>query len=331
MIMYTSLGCIHYHELVFFKLLVNESLKREHKFMKALKAITLSIGDLDKLVVSKYQFGLIVNNIYRNKVYGGKNVNLQKDFAEKTDINKYLNLLLDEGVLSPHKNLPNTFTLLGRSGGDPEDIACTVDPFCYMSHLSAMSYHALTDRIPGKLYISSPPASTWRSFAKKQMRKDLSDDYENYCMNGLPLLVRTKMIKINKMEVHCFSSKHLGAYKRVRGRPLRVSTVGRTFLEMLRNPELSGGINHVLDVFEEYGKKYLRLITDDIDKHGAPIDKVRAGYILKERLGIDSEVVESWSLFAQRGGSRKLDSSSEYIADWSDKWKISINIFRNKG
>lgn len=299
--------------------------------MKAIKAITLSLGDLDKPVISKYQFGLIVNNIYRKKVYGGEAVNLQKDFAERADVTKYLNLLLDEGVLSPHKNLSNVFTLLGRSGSDPEDIVCTVDPFCYMSHLSAMSYHGLTDRIPGKLFISSPPANAWRSFAKDQMRKDLRDDYEGYCKNGLPVLVKTKMQKVSKVDIHCLSSKHLGAYKNVRGRALRVSTIGRTFLEMLRNPGLCGGINHVLDVFEEYGEKYLKLITSDIDQNGAPIDKVRAGYIFDELLKIDTEVVEGWSSLAQRGGSRKLDPSSEYIADWSDKWKISLNVFRNNG
>jgi predicted transcriptional regulator of viral defense system len=299
--------------------------------MKAIKAITLSLGDLDKPVISKYQFGLIVNNIYRHKVYGGQAVNLQKGFAERADVNKYLNMLLNEGVLSPHRNLSNIFTLLGRSDSEPEEIVCTVDPFCYISHLSAMSYHGLTDRIPGKLFISSPSANEWRSFANEQMRKDLGNDYENYRQNGLPMLVRTKMVKINKTEIHCLSSKHLGAYKSVRGRVLRVSTVGRTFLEMLRNPELCGGINHVLDVFEEYGEKYLRLITDDIDKNGRPIDKVRAGYVLNERMGIDNDVINGWSSFAQRGGSRKLDSSTEYIAEWSDKWKISLNVFRNKG
>jgi predicted transcriptional regulator of viral defense system len=297
--------------------------------MNAVKAITLSLGNLEQPVISKYQFGLTVNKIYRSKIYSGEPVDLQKDFAEKADIAEYLNSLLEKGVLFPHKNLSNIFTLLGRSDGDPEDIACTVDPFCYISHLSAMSYHGLTDRIPEKLFVSSPSANTWRSFAKEKMQKDLGDAFESYCERGLPRLVKTNMNKINKTDLHCLGSNHLGAYKNVRGRSLRVSTIGRTFLDMLRNPELCGGINHILDVFHEYGEKYLRLITDDIDKHGEPIDKVRAGYILNERLGINNEVINGWASLAQRGGSRKLDSSSEYIPEWSDKWKISLNVFRN--
>ncbi|MCA6584821.1 MAG: hypothetical protein IM524_00050 [Pseudanabaena sp. M051S1SP1A06QC] len=299
--------------------------------MQVEKAITLSLGNLEQPVISKYQFGLTVNKIYRSKFYSGEPVDLHKDFAEKADIAKHLKLLLYEGVLFPHKNLSNIFTLLGRSNGDPEDIACTVDPFCYMSHLSAMSYHGLTDRIPKKLFISSPPNDTWRSLAKEKMQKDLGDSFESYCEHGLPKLVRpTNMNKIDKTDLYCLNSMRLGAYKNVRGRSLRVSTIGRTFLDMLRNPELCGGINHILDVFDEYGEKYLRLITDDIDKNGEPIDKVRAGYILNERLGINNnEIINGWSSLAQRGGSRKLDSSSEYSPEWSDKWKISLNIFRN--
>ncbi len=297
--------------------------------MKAIKAITLSLGDLNKIVVSKYQFSLIVNNIYLKKTYKGEVVNLQKENADIADVNRYLKTLLEEGILSPYKNLSGIYTLLGRIIEDIEDIACTVDPFCYLSHLSAMSYHSLTDRIPTKLFISSPSSKEWHEFAKKQMEKDLETDYIRFNKSGLPKLIRTKIHKINKTDVHCFNSKHLGAFKRVKGRALKVSTIGKTFLDMLRNPELCGGINHVLDIYEEFGEKYLRLITDEIDNNGAPIDKVRAGYIFNELLDIsNNEVIENWSSYAQRGGSRKLDPRTEYIPEWSDKWKISLNVSR---
>jgi len=297
--------------------------------MKAIKAVTLLLGELDKIVISEYQLGLIVNRIYKKKSYKGEHINLQKDFAEKKDVTKYLKLLLGEGILTPYKNIKGVFTLIGKVNQNTEDIACTVDPFCYISHLSAMSYHGLTDRIPNKLYLSSPLYSEWRLFAEEQMRKDLGEDLIQYKKNGLPKLVRLKMEKINKTEVQHLNSKHLGAYKSVRGRAIRVSTIGRTFLEMLKKPELCGGINHVLDIFEEYGEKYLRLITDDIDKNGTPIVKVRAGYILEERLNIKNDIIDKWSSFAQRGGSRKLDPKAEYIPEWSDKWKISLNVFRS--
>lgn len=143
----------------------------------------------------------------------------------------------------------------------------------------------------------------------------------------MPALSHPIIKKVGKKEVHCTHSKHVGAYKNVRDRNIRVATIGRTFLEMLRSPALCGGINHVLEIFDMHAEKYLRLITDEFDSNGNNMDKVRAGYIVEERLGIKNETVESWTAFAQRGGSRKLDASAEYYPQWSDKWCLSLNVF----
>lgn len=75
-----------------------------------------------------------------------------------------------------------------------------------------------------------------------------------------------------------------GAYLSIQGKTLRVSTIGRTFLDMIREPNLCGGIYHVLDVYAEHAPRYLRLIVDKVDRYGSPIDKVRIGYILKSAL-----------------------------------------------
>lgn len=296
--------------------------------MKFIKALNLSLGDIDKPVITKYQLGILVHNLYREKTYKGTSIGVKKETAERKDFNRYVDQLLDDGVLAHHKNLPNTvYTLLGRVRWEAEDVACTVDPFAYISHLSAMSYHGLTDRIPAKLFLSTPQANAWKIFAAQRMQRDLQNDYEMYCENGLPQLQRTEMKKIGRIEIQRFSSKHTGAFKNVQGRAIRVATIGRTFMDMLRNPELCGGINHILKVYDEFAERYLRLITDEIENHGKPIDKVRAGYIIEERLKIKNQVVENWAGFAQRGGSRKLDASAEYEPVWSDKWCLSLNVY----
>ena len=301
------------------------------EFLKTLKALTLSLGELNTPILTKYQLGLIIYSLYAKKEYKGDPINLTKEFAEPSDLNKYLNQLLDDGILDEPRALPNgVYSILGRSNEDPAEIICTIDPFCYISHLSAMSYHGLTNRIPTKLFISSPGPKDWKIAATNRMQRDLDDQFQNYYRSGLARLVRPDVIRIRKTEIHRFNSKHLGAFTKIKNSPIRVSSIGRTFLDMLRNPELSGGINHVIEVFEEYGKKYIRLITDEIDQHGKPIDKVRAGYLFDERMGIKSDKVETWTAFAQRGGSRKLDASAEYMPTWSDKWLISINTFEKK-
>ena len=113
---------------------------------------------------------------------------------------------------------------------------------------------------------------------------------------------------------------------KVKGQCLRVSSIGRTFFDMLRNPSLCGGIYHVLDVYEESVKRYLKVIVNELERHGSAIDKVRAGYVLEERLGLSDPCIDGWKEHIQRGGSRKLVADEPYKPVFSDNWCLSINI-----
>lgn len=295
--------------------------------MKTVKAISLSLGELSSPVITRYQIGLIIHTLYKDKHYKGEALSLRNETATLRDVNHYVALLEDDGVISAPKQLPNhVYTLLGRTSWNEEEALCAIDPFCYLSHFSAMAHHGLTERMPVRLFVSSPGQKDWRHYAEERMRKDLGADFDEYLSNRMPRLVKIAVESIGSKSVHRFNSLHLGAYKTVRDRPIRVSSIGRTFLDMLRNPELCGGMPHVIEVYEEHAERYLRLITDEIDKHGQPIDKVRAGYILEERLHLENEVIKGWKQFAQRGGSRKLDPSNEYEPEWSDNWLLSINL-----
>jgi predicted transcriptional regulator of viral defense system len=159
------------------------------------------------------------------------------------------------------------------------------------------------------------------------MRKDVGEDtIDEFYESSFPRLNRITINKVNKVGVVKYSSDHLGAFKTLKNRMIRISTIGRTFLDMLRRPDLCGGIFHVMDVFKDHSEKYLTLIIDEIDQHGKQIDKVRAGYILEEICGIHDERIEAWLQFVQRGGSRKLDPTEEYSSEYSERWCLSINI-----
>jgi predicted transcriptional regulator of viral defense system len=159
------------------------------------------------------------------------------------------------------------------------------------------------------------------------MRKNLGDEaVALYRDARLPILRKLNLPSILRKTLYRHASIHLGAFTVVKDRSLRVSTIGRTFLDMLRKPDLCGGIYHVLEIYEEYAERYLRLIVDEIERHGTSIDKVRTGYVLDERCGLSHPTIDGWLDFVQRGGSRKLYAEAEYSPVFSEKWSLSINI-----
>jgi predicted transcriptional regulator of viral defense system len=290
------------------------------------KSIALSIGKLKRPVITKYQLGILIFKFYFSDSVRKSSKAKKAPYSKVFD--EILDKLLESGVINENKDFPDfsVFNILGKDDSESEEIVCTIDPFSYVSHLSAMSYHGLTNRIPKMIFISSPASRKWSHFAQELMKKDLCKDFNNYRVTKLPKLQRIKLNKINKQVVNRFSSVHYGAYKSIKGKNLRISTIGRTFLDMLRRPDLCGGIHHIIEIFKEFGPQYLSLIVDEIDRHGKQIDKVRAGYMLEEICGQKNKTIDSWIKFVQRGGSRKLDPSEEYSHRYSERWCLSINI-----
>jgi len=107
---------------------------------------------------------------------------------------------------------------------------------------------------------------------------------------------------------------------------VRVTDIGETFLDMLEHPERCGGMIHVLDVYANHASIYLPQIVRRIDRTETKLTKVRAGYIITERLGLKSETAESWRRYAQRGGSQRLDPKAPYAPQFSENWMISLNV-----
>jgi predicted transcriptional regulator of viral defense system len=290
-------------------------------------AVTHSLGDLKTPVATQYHLARIIFHLYTNRSYRGQPLSIQKDIPSRSAFDRIRKELIDSGVLSPLSGFPalSVFKILGRHPSE-EEIACSVDPFAYLSHLSAMAHHGLTDRIPKTIFISSPATPTWREFAKKQMEKDFHEHLTAYYESGFPKLTRISMNKIGRKTINRFASLHTGAFKHIENDALRVSTIGRTFLDMIRTPDLCGGIYHVVDIFKENASRYLGLIVSEIDRHGRPIDKIRAGYVLEELCSLSHPTIDGWVAFVQRGGSRKFDPNEEYSPVYSERWCLSINI-----
>lgn len=248
--------------------------------------------------------------------------------SAKSGFDQILTSLLGFKLLTPldSSEVRHAYLLFGRQEASPAEIMCSLDPFAYVSHLSAMEHHGLTDRFSKILYMTRPLVTEWRSQAALRMEKDLGEELDAYRKAGLPRLVRPALNMIGHTSVEFHERSQLGAFRNVSESPLRVATLGRVFLDMLREPKLCGGLQHVIDIYEREAKQYLKLITDEVDRHGQAIDKIRIGYVLTEVCNLNSPVIDNWTEFAQRGGSRKLDADAEYSAVYSERWQLSINL-----
>jgi predicted transcriptional regulator of viral defense system len=250
------------------------------------------------------------------------------EFAPQAVHHSVIEALLRARLVTPLGQVARqkAFMIFGRSGASAAEVVCSLDPFAHISHLSAMEHHGLTDRFSAILYMTRPQPTEWRKQAQVRMAKDLGDHLLAYQDSGLPRLVPMKIEKVGQTVVQFCERSQLGAFRLVAGSALRVATIGRVFLDMLREPDLCGGMQHVIDVYQTEAKRYLKLIVDEVDRHGQPIDKVRAGYLLTEVCRQDDPVISAWQKFAQRGGSRKLDPNGEYSPDFSPKWQLSVNV-----
>lgn len=298
--------------------------------MKIETAIAHELGNINRPIVTAYQLGRIIFSLYQAGSFRGEKLNIKQYIPQRTRYKSLVKALESSGVLRESFDIshPEIFAVLAQHAATAEELACSIDPFCYVSHLSAMEYHGFTDRLPKVLFLSAPDSSRWRDLATEKMKKDFGEAYPTYLQTGFPRLRHLSVKKIAKKIISVYTSKNYdsGAYVTAQGKSLRVSSIGRTFLDMIRQPELCGGIYHVLDIYRQNAERYLRLVADEVQRHGTIIDKVRVGYILDERLKLSHPAIESWIINVQRGGSRKLVAENPYTPLFSEKWGISINI-----
>jgi predicted transcriptional regulator of viral defense system len=287
-------------------------------------ALKMAIKDLQKPVLSKFEIFYLALHISKSNSYQGKLIRKQiTPFGIKKTFS-LIGTLLKERFISKDSDFRFHYKVADEARGNCDEVACLVDPFCYLSHLSAMQKYGLTNRIPEVVILTTAESKLWN-----QMKIDLELKYRGDLLGEVEYLPLRKVVfpqVVRKMKIRMVESKFFHQSVKAGDSQVRISEVGHTFLDMLINPELCGGMSHVLDVWKANAKTYLDEIIDAVEGHPQKIIKVRAGYIIEEVLETQNDRVNKWQEFAQRGGSRLLDPNSSYAPKFSEKWMISINV-----
>jgi len=287
-----------------------------HLYVDTLDASTAPLA-------TDYQLFLTFKEIYKNP----EGLYLRHPTPSIGDYRRTRNLLIKANKLARDTDYPATYRILSKQDISADEVTCLVDPFCYISHLSAMQRYGLTNRRPEALHLTIPASSLIKSMAHEKMAKDYGGQLNALPKEEIyPLKIVHHPKAVRKRNLDIFSTANYGEHLRVRDSWARLSTIGQTFLDMLEEPQRCGGMAYVLEVWQGHARSYIDDIITAIDKAPKPIYKVRAGYILNEVMNIDRPEITKWLSFAQRGSSRILDFSKPFVNKFSEKWMLSINV-----
>lgn len=305
--------------------------KMEHKIVRLRfksEALPLAIATLNRPAFSRYELALIVWKLYESKsLNDAKIIGLSRATPDRRAFIAAEDSLVQSNLIKNiGKEKSPFYVWSGATGSNKLELACCFDPFSAISHLSAMEWHGLTNRISETVFVTTPSATQWSSLAHEQMVKDLGSQlYRFREVERLPSLTRVTIEKLGRRPLSRHETK--SKFSVVKGGEfIRVTSIGRTYLDMLREPQLCGGLPHVFECIRDGGKRHLRLILNEFENHGTAIDKVRMGFLLETLCSIKNQDLDRWAgSFASRGGSRKLDPQMPYEPKFSSKWCLSIN------
>lgn len=293
------------------------------------KYVAAQIELIEKPIITLHELSLIVCRAY----YSGQIPNLRPNVMDVDAFNRARrNLIRSYVLISDPDYSQRAYRILKNSDRPADEICCLVDPFCHLSHMSAMQWYGLTNRRPAELHLMRPAPRMLRDIAKSQMEKEikvLHDEFggvinQTYFAAMRPI---THPKKVRGRSIHVTHSAHPGESLERRGSYAKISTIGQTFLDMLESPALCGGMRHVISVWQNHAPQYSNEIIDAVSNWHSSILKVRAGYILEEVIKLKDDRIDLWQKkYAQRGGSQVLDSSKPYAPSYSERWMISVNV-----
>ena len=201
-------------------------------------------------------------------------------------------------LILPLEVEPGTLT----TAGDPWIVAQEVFKPSYIGGWSAAEYWELTEQIfRSTLVITAAPI-------REKEQELLGQEFE--------------LFRVPKARVQITSTVWRDSTK------VKVSSRERTLIDCLRNPELAGGISHLILMMKEYGRKPERnfetLLEEALSANSGAVWK-RLGY-LSESLWPEQRKLITSSLRKITKGNIKLDPSVKSRGYLTKKWGLWANI-----
>ena len=278
----------------------------------------------EKPVISAYEINWYLYELYRDKKFNG--LKIGKITADEPDyrvVGDATFHLLRKGVISKCVD-GVVYYINNKDKPSAQQVVCSINPCSYISYISAMEWHGITDRIPSEVHVTMSTPRYLKEYFSLKIKESFPFIKNKTFL--IPQLVSSIPIYDGKKIIFHKKTDFKIKNEQFASGGIRVTNIGETFLDMLKFPEYCGGFNHVISVFEGFAEKYLPIIVKEFSKNGNSMDKARAGYILEDICGLTHKGIDSWADSVQRGGSRKLIASEPYSNVFSERWCISINM-----
>ena len=302
------------------------------------------LGGYEYSVITREKIAEQVFFFYKEKSYREQKIRqISKASSDSKDYSTNIDRLLRSGVLVRFGEVPQRkgtaytamawddggmdgfYVISGKPRYTAQESISTFFPYGYVSHISAMEWYGLTDKVPKVVRFTTCSKVEWKGRFESEFvtrfgsNKEFKDFVPKYPKAGLFFEGKELLVSSETNYVEPAS---------VRGTPMRVSTIGKTFIDMFRHPSFCGGDEHVYDVFLEHGKKYSKQIIADLEKYGRKIDKARLGFMLDKVLGVKHEKISIWREEArhERGGSKVLSTDRPFSSVYDEDWSISLNM-----
>ena len=241
-----------------------------------------------------------------------------------TDLAPLFRQMQRRGEIRPIGKFPRLYEVTvpyARQGYiDEREILFELNPYSALSHLSALTFHGLTDDLP-KGFVVSVSADTYGALRPIGTRPSDWDGIPQPSVRK-PARILGRPVQWRRIQPERFFG--IAEYQPL-GYPLRYTTIERTLIDGLQDPDLSGGIANVLRAWVLARNRInVDVLVHDAERFGVGILRQRIGYIL-DQIGLRHRTVDQWRELSKRGGSSRLVASEPFAPSFDERWNLSLN------